>query len=261
MKKKFLNLLGDKEIITFNLFNLIMDNPNASVWSDNKDYIIAQSNEHTPIWIWICKDINSQVMEEVAEIVSARVKLNPRVHINIDSNRCCNFFELMQKKYGISMEVYMPMNAYACYSVEEPKVLGKMVIPSKEHKVIMAKLIQQMNQDAANEQITDDEANAFATDMVGSKKLFLWEDKEIRAMAMIAHKSDKHARINTVVTERESRCKGYAGMLVAEVCKKLLGEGVIPMLYADARNPASNRAYQKIGFEKVGEITEYSCSL
>mgnify|MGYP002570802793 FL=1 len=29
------------------------------------------------------------------------------------------------------------------------------------------------------------------------------------------------------------------------------------MLYADARNPSSNRAYQKIGFELVGPITEY----
>lgn len=29
------------------------------------------------------------------------------------------------------------------------------------------------------------------------------------------------------------------------------------MLYADAANPSSNRAYRRIGFEKVGEITEF----
>lgn len=29
------------------------------------------------------------------------------------------------------------------------------------------------------------------------------------------------------------------------------------LLYADARNPAANKAYQKIGFEKQGEITEF----
>ena len=40
--------------------------------------------------------------------------------------------------------------------------------------------------------------------------------------------------------------------------RKLLAEGVRPMLYADAAYPSSNRAYQKIGFTKTGEVTEYA---
>ena len=46
-------------------------------------------------------------------------------------------------------------------------------------------------------------------------------------------------------------------MLVAEMSRLLLGQGLLPLLYADASNPASNRAYQKIGFEQVGRVTEY----
>ena len=65
-------------------------------------------------------------------------------------------------------------------------------------------------------------------------------------------------RINTVVTRREKRGRGYAGMLVGTLCQKLLAEGVRPMLYADAAYPSSNRAYQKIGFTKTGEVTEYA---
>ena len=38
---------------------------------------------------------------------------------------------------------------------------------------------------------------------------------------------------------------------------ELLAHGATPMLYADADYPASNRAYQKIGFEKAGEVTQY----
>ena len=76
-------------------------------------------------------------------------------------------------------------------------------------------------------------------------------------MAMIAHRTAETARINTVVTDRARRGHGYAGMLVSSLCKRLLSEGAAPMLYADARNPSSNRAYQKIGFELVGPITEY----
>ncbi|HEX3078318.1 MAG TPA: GNAT family N-acetyltransferase [Lachnospiraceae bacterium] len=46
-------------------------------------------------------------------------------------------------------------------------------------------------------------------------------------------------------------------MLISEISANLLRENKIPMLYADARNPASNAAYEKIGFIKQGEVTEF----
>jgi predicted GNAT family acetyltransferase len=91
-----------------------------------------------------------------------------------------------------------------------------------------------------------------------SHDLFLWSDGGVVAMARIANKGNKYARINTVVTNREHRGKGYAKMLVGDICKQLLEQGLIPMLYADARNPSSNSTYQKIGFREVGKISEYT---
>ena len=58
--------------------------------------------------------------------------------------------------------------------------------------------------------------------------------------------------------DREHRGKGYARMLVGHISRELLAQGVTPMLYADARNPASNRAYRNTGFVPCGEITECS---
>ncbi|MBE6752730.1 MAG: GNAT family N-acetyltransferase, partial [Ruminococcaceae bacterium] len=87
--------------------------------------------------------------------------------------------------------------------------------------------------------------------------IFLWKDENIVALAMIAHKTDKYARINTVVTDREFRGKGYAKMLIATLTTQLLSEGVVPMLYADANNPTSNAVYQKVGYTYQGEITEF----
>ena len=92
---------------------------------------------------------------------------------------------------------------------------------------------------------------------LGKEGSFLWEDGDIRAMAMIAHIGGGMGRINTVVTERNSRGRGYAGMLTAALCEKLLAQGLTPMLYADAGNPSSNRAYQKIGMEARGQVAEY----
>ncbi len=81
-------------------------------------------------------------------------------------------------------------------------------------------------------------------------------------MAKIAHRFTHHgvrqARINAVVTERAQRGKGYAKMLTGTLARKILAEGLTPMLYADADNPFSNRAYLHVGFVKQGEICTYT---
>lgn len=94
--------------------------------------------------------------------------------------------------------------------------------------------------------------------MINCEQLLLWKvDGEVCAMAMIAQNINRVARINSVVTFRQKRGKGYAKMLVADICRRLLDDGVTPMLYADTQNKSSNSVYQNIGFVKTGEVTQY----
>ncbi|WP_179218576.1 GNAT family N-acetyltransferase [Saccharibacillus sp. O23] len=44
--------------------------------------------------------------------------------------------------------------------------------------------------------------------------------------------------------------------MVAELCAKLLREGLTPMLYADKQNPDSNGVYRKVGFVETGRILD-----
>ena len=92
---------------------------------------------------------------------------------------------------------------------------------------------------------------------------FLWEvEGEIVALARVAHRGScpagRFARINAVVTASAHRCRGYARMLVREISRECLEQGWTPMLYTDARNPASNRSYAGAGFVRQGEIAEYA---
>ncbi|MBM7564001.1 GNAT family N-acetyltransferase [Paenibacillus sacheonensis] len=87
--------------------------------------------------------------------------------------------------------------------------------------------------------------------------LYLWfVDGQPVSMANIAHRSPRHARINAVYTPPACRKQGHASALVAALSSLILAEGLVPMLYADVINPASNKAYRNVGFVESGEIAD-----
>ena len=67
-----------------------------------------------------------------------------------------------------------------------------------------------------------------------------------------------HGRsIGTVYTPPIFRRKGYATAAAAALSRVILERGnEYAALFADAPNPASNRAYQKAGFVAVDEVAE-----
>lgn len=254
-------LLDANEQTTMNLFLLIFESPDSMAWSDNRSFIIGQSNEKTPVWIWT-SSADDETATVTAEILASRINTGKALHVNLLTEHSDALLRAAEK-LGLKHSKYMDMNAYVCRKAVIPSRSGGnegIFTPSDNDKAAMASLLCQLVEDGEHQTIPEEAANGFASAMVNSDRLFLWKDNgETVAMAMIAHKSDTEhsARINTVVTDRNKRGHGYAGALVAEICNNLLENGIIPMLYADAAYPSSNRAYQKIGFEPIGRITEY----
>ena len=61
-------------------------------------------------------------------------------------------------------------------------------------------------------------------------------------------------RIGPVYTPPDHRGRGYASNLTAFVSRTVLDEGrSFCFLYTDVANPTSNRIYQSIGYEPVGD--------
>ncbi|WP_339320303.1 GNAT family N-acetyltransferase [Paenibacillus sp. FSL R10-2734] len=93
--------------------------------------------------------------------------------------------------------------------------------------------------------------------IIETGNLYLWfVDSPPVSMANIAHRSPRHARINAVYTPAIFRKKGYASAIVAELCSLLESECLEPMLYADLKNPDSNKVYQNIGFVGRGKVID-----
>ena len=80
--------------------------------------------------------------------------------------------------------------------------------------------------------------------------LFWVVDGEPVSLAGIVRRTRRAAAIATVYTPPALRGRGYAGSVTAAAVEKIFAEGrSTACLYTDLRNPASNRAYAKVGFQ------------
>jgi uncharacterized protein len=85
----------------------------------------------------------------------------------------------------------------------------------------------------------------------------LWEQDGPVSFASFGGQTPNGIRIGPVYTPPPLRGRGYASALVAELSARLLSGGRrFCFLYTDASNPASNKIYQRIGYEYVCDSAE-----
>ncbi|NEU72312.1 GNAT family N-acetyltransferase [Hassallia byssoidea VB512170] len=88
---------------------------------------------------------------------------------------------------------------------------------------------------------------------------YLWQDETPVSMACHVGITPNGAAISLVYTPPEHRGKGYASSCVAALSQTLLSRGhKYCFLFTDLANPTSNRIYQAIGYQSVGDL--YDCS-
>ena len=250
-------LLSPDERVAMNLFSAILRAPEPLAWSDGRQLLVCRSDPRAPVWAWLRPGADGDAQQLLACILSGRIAACPAAQLNVPSALGA-LVQLAAELAGCSVRAHMALRAYVCRRLIEPVYCGACSAPTDADRPAMASLLRQLVEDGDHSSIPQAEAERFAASFVGSPNLFLWRDGgAVCAMAMVAGRTERAARINTVVTDRARRGRGYAGMLVAQLCKRLLERGAEPMLYADAANPSSCRAYEKIGFTCVGTVTEY----
>ena len=92
----------------------------------------------------------------------------------------------------------------------------------------------------------------------GSSGMYLWEDDKAVSLAGFGGPTPHGIRIGPVYTPPDARGHGYASALVAQMSLRLLDEGRdFCFLFTDVANRVSNHIYQEIGYEPVGDVSEY----
>jgi predicted GNAT family acetyltransferase len=93
----------------------------------------------------------------------------------------------------------------------------------------------------------------------GDAGYWLWEEGgEPVSLSGFGGPTPNGIRIGPVYTPPEHRRRGYATTLVADQSAWLLERGYrFCFLYTDLENPTSNRIYEEIGYERVGDSADY----
>ena len=91
------------------------------------------------------------------------------------------------------------------------------------------------------------------------RDVLFWETGgETVSMAVLARATRNTAAIGLVYTPPNLRARGYAGSVTAALTEYIFASGkTTACLFADLRNPYSNRCYAKIGFKPVCPTWHY----
>jgi len=257
----FDTLMSEDEMIVFNLFELIRKNDSAFIATDDESYIFAENSRRTPSWLFLKGKPSGKTFDELVTLVSGMVKLNALFKINTREDYAAELLDEVSRTCRVSYAAEIPMEVYACKKPAPfPSSDGQMISPREEHREILKKFVVGMVRDSAGLVFGEDDTEKFTSALLSAQHFFLWESSEgkIVSMAKIAHKTDKYARLNAIFTDTEERGRDYTKMLTSTLSGSLIEEGVIPLIYTDMRDTKKNEAYRMLGYEKVGEITQFA---
>lgn len=266
MLVKFLgndNILDSKPFIDdevqFNLLHLIRESNSPYLYTNiNKNIIIGQSTHKHPAWIWTSSQITNEDLENLKNDFIELYKEAETLVFVAKPNIAVALAEHYSEVKHVNYSVYLQMESFQCLSFIEPKpVQGFLRKASMNDIVIISEFFSGFIYDCFGEMTTPEQQLQTAKMYIESGNLYTWcNDNIIISMANIAHRSKRHARVNEVYTRSDMRGKGFAAIIVSELCKLIFNQQRVPVLYTDLANPASNKAYKNVGFIECGELTQ-----
>ncbi|NMO94405.1 GNAT family N-acetyltransferase [Paenibacillus lemnae] len=248
---------GEDEV-PYNLFYLIADLPGSrAVRSLDHRMFYAQSSNGVP-WLWLDRNVPDAEKPEMIRQLIHFVDDDGLKGICSGPDSAALFSALYGERYGVRKQRSMSMEAYACRELQAPKRVEGSIRPAVlDDQMTIARFLADFSEDGYGRSVDAKAQLEAAEGLIQKGGLHVWEvEGRVLSMAQIAHRSPRHGRINAVFTERSERGKGYAAAIVADLCRMLMKESLMPMLYADLVNPSSNRLYRKIGFVPSGRIDD-----
>lgn len=247
--------------VQFNLLHVIRDGETSYLAANkNKSVIIGQTSSDYPVWIWTSDEITDEEIKELkndfSELFKEAKKLCCVAKSEIAVTLGKHYSEFRKFDYKIDME----MESFQCPSIIEPKAVKGIIRKANiDDANVISEFLSSFVYDCFGTVTAPVELLDAAKRYCNSGNLYVWCNvNQVISIANLAHRSSGYVRINEVYTRPNMRGKGFAAMLISKICKMIHAENRVPMLYTDLKNPASNKAYKKVGFIEWGKVTQIS---
>jgi predicted GNAT family acetyltransferase len=166
---------------------------------------------------------------------------------------------------GRRPERMLAQGVYALREVREvPRASGSARIADERHRKLLRGWLTDFTTEALPEHARDRELGRIERTIdlrlqAGEAGFWIWEDEGTPvSLSGFGGPTPSGIRIGPVYTPTERRRRGYATTLVADQSRWALDHGHRAcFLYTDLANPTSNRIYEEIGYERVGDSADY----
>ncbi|MEK0315392.1 GNAT family N-acetyltransferase [Cohnella sp. 56] len=245
--------------VPYNLVYRVLESEEAlCVKTANEQLLFAQTPGLNG-WLWLSP--HSTVAQQEGNLSALMNHLAGRAALTGVSGAPASaqkFADAYAARTGTTWRTHMALEAYTCEAVRQPThVPGELRQAAEGDADTVAAFIAGFSEETRGVPATPDSQRTAALGMIATGNLYVWVvEEEPVSMANIAFRAPRHGRINAVYTPRARRSRGYASAAVAELSLGLLREGLVPMLYTDAANPISNRAYRNVGYVQQGSLVD-----
>ena len=249
-----------KDASRFYIIKMNFSNPELLLYSDEESYVICRGMPGFPTWVWTADDICEGRMAEIAQVL-AKEYLTPQRNQVTSKPRFYQYLRETGYPY-LDTKDYFEMGTLECHALKDiRKCDGHMEPARPEDLDTLAHYFYLDAQEMEGvDSVTMERATEKTSAKIASGTYFVWRNEAGKIVSMADYGIiGTQAKLGTVYTTKEARCKGYATNLIHTMTGDLLDRGLAPLLYTDYNYPASNTAYKNAGYEDTGVLINYGC--
>ncbi|MBY0472602.1 hypothetical protein K2X30_15665 [bacterium] len=198
--------------------------------------------------------------QQARELFDAFIKTGTPVMGLVGETKTADFYKDFFQQQGKTITLRMAQGIYRCQQVKlAPEPPGTVFrVATTKDLAIVGKWAEEFHAEATPQDPPMDGA-AFAQDRIQAQAIYLVEvEGDPKGMAAKTRDIETACTINMVYTPKKNRKKGYASIVTGRLTDLLLKSGKRETnLFTDISNPTSNKIYQNLGYQYIGDSVQY----
>lgn len=243
------------DLLLFNVLDRAIRPTAFLLASDGAHCIIARNRTDLACWVWTSDAISPAGVDEMLDVL--QVHFGGR-EVIVTAKQ--SIVQAVEERFSGLLYQAPTRTGFIAYRLDTllaPAAVGQLRAATPDDLDMVCDWCRAFHADCFGQPLTGDPRPLQeAVIAAGHNHLLMVEGRPVCLVRVAPVEGRPYCLVHTVYTPPQYRGRGYAKQAVADAITPYLHQGLFAVLYADAANPRSNAAYQKIGFQPVGTVVE-----